>query len=367
MGLTNYFVMKIKRKLFLGFGLLFIVVVCFGAVSLYYIEKISETSKVTLKNNYETLTFTRDMRSVLDENDLPLSTPASTTFNNALKKQENNITERGEKDATASVRKSFGLLIDPSLSLNQKQQIGGSIRLQLTKIDGLNMQAIVLKNNFTHATVDRAALYLGGMGFITFLILFVLIANFPGFILNPLNELNEALQGVTEKNYDTRLEFNTSAEFTQLATAFNTMAEGLDKWENTLQAEIFSERERIKTLIEETDDAVFCINQKQEFLFLNTTAKEILNLNEKQIIGKPVSGFIEKNILLETILNNKDEKKPLKVTLNGKVSFFQKKSIEIVVPNLKPNLFDAIQLSGYSVGMIYILKNVTEFKEQDVI
>ena len=265
------------------------------------------------------------------------------------------------------MRKSYVLLIDPSLSLNQKQKVEGNIRLQLKKIDGLNMQAIVLKNNFTHAAVDQAAVYLGGMSFITFLILFVLIANFPGFILNPLNQLTEALQDISEKNYDTRLEFTTSAEFTQLATAFNTMAEGLDKLENTLQAEVFSERERIKTLIEESDDAVVCLNQKQEFLFINTIAKEILNLNEKQVIGKSVDRFIEKNNLLEAILDNKDENKPLKVTLNGKVSFFQKKSIEIIVPNLKPSPFDSIQLSGYSVGMIYILKNVTEFKEHDVV
>jgi NtrC-family two-component system sensor histidine kinase KinB len=89
--------MKIKKKLLLGFGLLFIVVLIFGGVALYYIEVISETSNITLKNNYETLTFTREMRSVLDENDLPLNPRASQAFDNALKKQENNITERGEK------------------------------------------------------------------------------------------------------------------------------------------------------------------------------------------------------------------------------------------------------------------------------
>ena len=114
--------MKIRKKLFLGFGLLFIVVLFFGAVSIYYVEEISETAKVTLKNNYETLTFTRAMRSVLDENDLPLTSRAASTFDNALKKQENNITERGEREATAGVRKDFGLLIDPRLSLNLAQK-----------------------------------------------------------------------------------------------------------------------------------------------------------------------------------------------------------------------------------------------------
>ncbi len=106
--------MKIRKKLFLGFGLLFVVVLFFGAVSIYYVEQISETAKVTLKNNYETLTFTREMRSVLDENDLPLTPGAAGAFDIALKKQENNITENGEKEATGGVRKDFSLLVDPS-------------------------------------------------------------------------------------------------------------------------------------------------------------------------------------------------------------------------------------------------------------
>jgi NtrC-family two-component system sensor histidine kinase KinB len=80
--------MKIKTKLLLGFGLLFLVVVFFGIVAIYYIDAISENSKKTVKNNYETLTFTRDMRSVLDENDLPLSATAILDFNSALVKQE---------------------------------------------------------------------------------------------------------------------------------------------------------------------------------------------------------------------------------------------------------------------------------------
>ena len=41
--------MKIRKKLFLGFGLLFVVVLFFGAVSIYYVEQISETAKVTFK------------------------------------------------------------------------------------------------------------------------------------------------------------------------------------------------------------------------------------------------------------------------------------------------------------------------------
>jgi NtrC-family two-component system sensor histidine kinase KinB len=73
--------MKIKNKLRLGFGFLFIVVLSFGAVSLYYIHEISDSAKVILKNNYETLSFAREMRTILDENKLPLNHNAINDFN----------------------------------------------------------------------------------------------------------------------------------------------------------------------------------------------------------------------------------------------------------------------------------------------
>ncbi len=354
--------MTIRKKLFLGFGLLFVVVLYFGAVSIYYVEQISETAKVTLNNNYRTLTYTREMRSVLDENDLPLTPQAAGAFDKALKKQENNITEHGEKEATAGVRKDFGLLVDPGQNLAQKQVAERNMRALLKTIDGLNMRAIVLKNDTTHATVNKATLDLGVMGFVTFLILFILIANFPGFIINPLHEFAEALNDISDKNYNTRLHFKTSDEFVQLSHAFNTMAENIGEFENTSLTKIMSGEIRIKTLIEEMQDGVIGTNEKQEVLFANTAARKILNLDEKQVIGKPLSGLLKNSHLLKTIIDNKNPDDPLKVTMGGKVSYFRQKSIEIVVPNLKPNPLDTVQFAGYTAGMIYILKDVSELQ-----
>lgn len=357
--------MRIRKKLFVGFGLLFAVVLIFGAVSLYYIKVISETSNVTLKNNYATLTYTRDMRTVLDNNDLPLNAPAAVTFDNALKKQENNITEPGEREATVNLRKAFNLLIDPSQSLNQKRQAEKDIRLQILKIEEQNMRAIVFKNSYTHSTMARATLYLEGVGFITFLILFILIANFPGFIIDPLHEFAEGIEQISQKNYDTRLELTTSDEFAELANDFNTMAARLKELENDSLEKIISEQLRIKTLIEEMPDAVIGINEKQEILFINGTARKILNLDEKSVIGQPAQRLIGNNNLLKIILENKNPKNPLKINLDGEVAYFKQKNFEIVAPNLKPDVLDPLQYAGHSAGMIYILKDVTEFQEHD--
>jgi len=85
--------MKVKNKLRLGFGFLFVVVLLFGMITLFYINEISNSAKIILKDNYESLNFTRDMRTVLDEQDLPLSAQNAAFFNTQLIKEEHNITE----------------------------------------------------------------------------------------------------------------------------------------------------------------------------------------------------------------------------------------------------------------------------------
>ena len=76
--------MKVKNKLRLGFGFLFIVVLFFGAISLFYINQISNSAKIILKDNYESLSFSREMRTILDENTLPLNAASIVEFNNQL-------------------------------------------------------------------------------------------------------------------------------------------------------------------------------------------------------------------------------------------------------------------------------------------
>jgi two-component system, NtrC family, sensor histidine kinase KinB len=350
--------MKIRKKLFVGFGILFVVVMFFGAASIYYIEKISETAKVTLKNNYNTLTFTRDMRSVLDENDLPLTAKASDAFNSALKKQENNITESGENEATAGVRKDFDQLINPSGSLAQKQALVRHVRSLLKTIDGLNMKAITDKNNATHETVNNATVYLGAGGFITFLIIFVLISNFPGFIVNPLHQLADGFMEVSHENYETRLDLQTSEEFVELSNAFNAMAERLGKNENINLTKRLSAESQVKILAEAMPEAVIAVNEKQEVLFINMVGRKILKIGEKPVAGQTLHSVIKHKDLLKSIGEKNNDKNAVAIDVNS--DQFELHSFEIVVPNLRPNPVGTLQFSGFPAGMIYILKSISE-------
>lgn len=356
--------MKIKTKLRLGFGFLFLVVLFFGAVSLFYIHEISESAKVILKNNYETLNFTAGMRTILDENKLPLPFEAKNNFNVQLTLQEHNITEKGEAAATAGLRNAYNAMILPSASATELENAQHEARAQLRRIERLNMTAIERKNDRAQASVKNATVFLGLFGTMTFLILFSFSVNFPGFIANPLRALIDGIREISRKNYDQHLNFRENDEFADVAAAFNDMTNRLKEWENSNLATVLSEKQRIETIIEQMQDAIIGLNEKGEIIFINTVAENILNLNEQKIVGQLAEKFTSSNDLFKSIIEN-TSLKSFKIALNGKESYFQLENREIMIPNINPNPEDVLDYGRKSVGRVYVLRNITEFKERD--
>ena len=83
--------MKLKAKLTVGIGFLFIVILVFGILGIVSISKLSNDADKILKNNYETLVYNNNMLKALDE--LPNSQQAYADFETNLENQEKNITE----------------------------------------------------------------------------------------------------------------------------------------------------------------------------------------------------------------------------------------------------------------------------------
>ncbi|WP_345952832.1 ATP-binding protein [Mucilaginibacter sp. PAMB04168] len=355
--------MKIKTKLRLGFGFLFVVVLFFGAISLYYIQDISNNAKVILKDNYETLSYTREMRTLLDENNLPLAPAVAAQFDKQLGKEEHNVTEKGEQQAVAQLRVAFDQLNHQHTPLNQ-QVAQREVRSHLRQIELLNMQAIVRKNDAARASVNQASLMLGIAGAFTFLVLFSFSVNFPGFIANPLRALLEGIREISERNYSKRLHFDQGDEFAEVAGAFNNMAARLNEWENSNLATVLSEKRRIETIIEQMQDAIVGVDEKQEVLFMNDTARKVLNITEDKVIGQNTQKLVQNNDLFRSIITNDSAVKALKIVLDSKELHFQLQSRDIFVPNLDKQS-DAIKIATKSAGKVYVLRNITEFKERD--
>src|SRR6201994_2849142 len=142
--------MRLKTKLSLGLVFLFIVILLFGVLGLFYINRLSDEGRLVLKNNHESLVYCNRMMQALE--DLRSDKNAIAIFQENLQKQQVNITEVGEKEATDELTSNFReLLADPADSSNYRD-----IRKSIVKIQELNEMAILRKNDVAQKTADGA-------------------------------------------------------------------------------------------------------------------------------------------------------------------------------------------------------------------
>ncbi len=339
--------LKIKSKLILGLASLFIVIVLMELVSLYSINRLADESKAILKANYESLMFSREMLMALDGINQGDS-GSWLKFEQSLQSQEKNITEKGELETTKSIKENFVLLKDSS----DKENIL-SIRNDLYHILELNMNAIVRKNDEAQHTADKSKIYLAIIGAFSFMASFILLLNFPGYIANPIKELNEGIKAISNKNYSQRISLKKGDEFSELAESFNLMAERLDDFENSNLAKILFEKKRIETIINNMSDPIVGLDEQHNILFVNTSALRIFELSENELIGKPAAEAAKKNDLLHTLLNSNPTLLPLKIYDNNKECYFTKEIWQI-------------QNEDKSIGEVILLKNITQYKELDL-
>ena len=336
--------MKLKTKLWLALGFLFLVILSFGISGILFTKKLSTDADKILKNNYETLVYDNNMLKNLDA--LPDDKDAETEFEDNLQKQEKNITEPGEGDATANLRKAFNAIkANPYDSSNFRQ-----IRRSIQIINDLNQNAILRKSDTAHKTAEDATLWLTGIFVVITLVSFTLVVNFPGVIANPIRALSEGITEIASKNYNKRIHLEQHDEFGDLATAFNSMAEKLDEYEHSNLAQLKFEKSRIETIINQMKDGIVGLDSKKNILFLNEVAEKILGLKETDIINKYAPDIAIRNDLMRTLLQEETNKKELKIYADNKESYFNKDILNVID-------------SGIMIGQVIVLRNVTPFHE----
>jgi len=337
---------KLKTKIALGGVFLFALLILVGAVSFFYLNRLSEESKAIIKANYETLNYSREMLNELDS--LSKNSKAIEQFEKKLLLQENNITEPGEKELTASLRKNFNVLRQDVRS----DSLRLLIRKDISQIMQVNLQAIDKKNQAAQKSAEKAKTIITIMLTICLLIGFTFIFNFPSLVASPLAKLTEAIKAIANKNYGERIHMDRKDEFGDLANAFNTMAERLDEYEHSNLSKILFEKRRAEAVINSLKDASIGIDIKGTVLFANQQALQLLNLKEQDIVGQNQEEIKRRNDLFRFLINEQNSI-PFKIVVDGKENYFTKEIIELTNENQK-------------AGQVIVLKNITPFKELDV-
>ena len=351
--------MKIKTKLTLSVGLLFLMIILLSVVGALYINALKKDTENILDANYNSLEYSKNMLLTLEEN----TTKSLKEFEVSLLKQEKNLTEIGESEATKNLRNNF-----TQYAKNQSNFIfQKSIRNEIFKIMDLNMKAIQRKSDLAKKTAEVATLRIALAGAICFLVAFSLLVNLPANIANPIRELTESIKQIAAKNYSRRVNFVNHNEFGELATSFNTMAEKLEEYNDSTLATLMIEKKRIETLINNMHDPVIGLDEKMKIIFVNEEATKTIGLPQSEMLGKFAQDLSLRNDLIRSLIQDitvpmtnigKEKAQTFKIFADNKESYFEKETLNIsIVPTGE-------QIKK-TIGYVVILRNITEYKELD--
>lgn len=346
--------MKLKTKLTLGVGLLFLLIVLLSVMGSVYINKLKSDTEKILNANYNSIEFSKNMLLALDriETDREAAVQAFRK-NNEL--QEKNLTESGEKEATQSLNLHFNSYLQhPD---DEKEKL---IREDLVRIMTLNMKGIERKSDMAIITAENATFWIVSLGTVCFLIAFVLLFNLPQTIAEPISQLTASIRQIANKNYSERVHFKGSEEFNDLARSFNVMAEKLQEYESSTLSKQLMDKKRIETLVNNMHDAVIGLDENHFIYMINNEALKITNLNKEEIIGKTVHEVAVNNDLVRELLKNMDhpQKDPIKIVADHKENYFEQEVVPI-------NIIKTGENEKKYIGRVILLRNITPFKELD--
>jgi len=352
--------MKIKTKLISGVGLLFALIILLSAMGIFYVNALKKDTNNILVANYNTLEYSRNMLLALEK--IATDSDAFSVFEQNLNSQQQNVTEKGEQQATADIVNHFNnLKSNPADSL-----LTSRIREDIAELMRLNMEAIERKSSIADATADNAVLWISVIGTACFLIAFVLLVNLPGNIANPIRELTESIKQIANQNYRERVHFQDHNEFGELAKSFNTMAEKLEEYSESKLDKIIKGKKRIETLINNMHDPVIGIDEDKKVLFANEEALKISGLKNENFIGNQIQDIAVNNDLIRDLIKDlihpdlkKMNENSLKIFADGKESYFEKEIIDI-------NIIPTGEQQSQLIGHVIMLRNITLFKELDL-
>ncbi|MFH0757660.1 MAG: ATP-binding protein [Bacteroidota bacterium] len=355
--------MRIKTKLYLGIGLLLILIILLSFFAVKQIKSLAIASENIIKDNKETIGYTQNMLRVLSR--INQDEDVLKFFEAYLVKQKNNITEVGEEALTEKLSESFQKLKNNP----EEKAYLADVQLYLFEIWEMNLDAIEGKSTIATQTANKSILLIGFISLFCILISLLLFILLPWNISKPIHELTSSIKQISGNDYAQRVSFESHGEFGELAISFNTMAQKLEEYNKSNISKLLAERKITETLLNKIHFPIIGFDKDMKITLTNKEFLKIAGLESRNLIGESILEVANENELMSKLIIVEPEKEN-KITIDNTVSRIQVKE------NEKDVFFEKeIQNISYTtqyekdehiLGYVIILKNITKFMELDL-
>jgi hypothetical protein len=223
--------MTLKKKLTFGLGFLFLIIIVLAIFCSYYVGQLSRDAENILKDNYNTLVYSKNMIRALEDtrtavtnivfnpaNDqqtsdyyLKLFEAGKTEFDSSLKAENNNITEIHEAEYVSALNKDYVLYSSLCLRIvkgeagralyfNEYQPAFEQLRHVIDNINDINMQAVERKSDMAKRDSARFIRLMAGIGAFSLLLALGYFWYFPFYVSNTIAYLAERMKSLLERS-----------------------------------------------------------------------------------------------------------------------------------------------------------------------
>lgn len=243
--------MVVKKKLSLGLGFLFFIIFVLAIFCSYYIGKLSQEASNILKDNYNSLVYSKNMISSLEDLRTAVSSiifsqtenkktsayfgqlfeKGRTEFEKNLKAENKNITEIHENVYVEAINNNYDIFLRLSQQIktgsgsyaiyfNEFQPAFEQLKQSIDNIYDINMQAVVRRSQMTKHDAERTISYMAAIGAFCLILAFAYFWYFPVYIANSISYLAEKMRRLLKKMGIT-LDIKTDDELYVILQAIN--------------------------------------------------------------------------------------------------------------------------------------------------
>ena len=355
--------MRLHTKITLGFLAMLGLLLGIGGYAYYTVERLGRASRSILQDNFYSVQLGQQM---LRAEDALAATPADAAAQAQLRtylvQEAGNITEIGEQRTVDSLMQTLAAYpgATPAATL-------GGLRVLTHHMVSLNMSALARKNKQADQTASQASGYLILFGVLSTLVGLMLVGSVPQAAVGGLKKLAASLDYAMRTNFAATVPVESQDEVGQVTTAFNRLLVHLQDARSLGLADLTTERNRINSLVQTLDEALWLLDGKRTILVANPLACELLGLPENQVVGRPAAELAAASPAFAQVLAPlllpaaKRPAGPLPLALvgaDGQATHYQLTTHDTVAYNLARDQMEF-------TGSVLALRNVSAFKHLD--
>jgi two-component system, NtrC family, sensor histidine kinase KinB len=251
-------IMTLKTKLISGLGFLFLIIFTLVGFCSYYVGRLGQESENILRANYDSLVYTRNMLSSLDDmkTSIPFEMPDTgrsgvisdyymrlfdsgrKLFEANLKLENGNITEIREQEYVSELNGEYDSFLElcnqikngvaeKSAYVNDFLPAHERLKRLINAIYDVNIEAVVRKSQLARASSSKFTNSMAVIGTICILLTFAYLWYFPVYISTTMKYLSERMKKLL-KSRGLTLDIKTNDEAIVILHGINLLENMLE-------------------------------------------------------------------------------------------------------------------------------------------